>query len=79
MSNNSSYGSSGDGDLYEVPDGKPSSQVATPVAPEYWSNNGDRTSCSSRSASLSSDENIKPDVYIEHVLLPTRATKVSST
>jgi len=53
------------GDIYEVPDGKPSRPVPT-VVPEWLNKVTD-----------GGDENVKPpDVYIEHVLLPTRANKV---
>jgi len=62
-------GGSSSGDIYEVPDGKPAvavrpHPVPTTVVPE-WLNKV-------------ADENAKPataDEYIEHVLLPTRATK----
>jgi len=62
---------SSSGDIYEVPDGKPALRPPVPtiatttpttVVPE-WLNKV-------------ADENVKPaDEYIEHVLLPTRATK----
>ncbi|CAG7728179.1 unnamed protein product [Allacma fusca] len=65
-------------DIYEVPDGKPS--VPVPTIVPGWLRKVSSTSTISSSSSSStdgSDENFKPpaEVYIEHVLLPTRATK----
>ena len=70
------------GDIYEVPDGKPSVPIPTIVPKPGWLRKVSSTSTiSSSSSSEGVDENVKPpaEVYIEHVLLPTRATKVCSS
>lgn len=57
-------------EIYEIPDGKPAAVPVPTIVPEWLKKVTVRTE--------PSDENAKPppEVYIEHVLLPTRATKV---
>ena len=75
------------GDLYEVPDGKPVIPIPTAVSggqiiPNQINSVPDwlRKVEAHHNQPQPVDENVKPQaaVYIENVLLPTRATKVST-